>query len=475
MAARLPEVGALRGPIRGLTFRARLAWAYALALALVLVGFGLALDRGVAQLLTRQLDASLLAIAQVEATAAQGVWGAFLPGRSGALDAQIFLLSSGGSVVYRSSPVELPIPPEHPGLALALRGERSTWDLPGLGPRPSMRLLLAPASHPQGGPVAAVAVLASWGPTWQAQAEFRQLLLGLGLATLALALAGGWALAGRAMAPLRALTEAAEGVQAASDLSRRLPTPAVQDELGQLAAVLNGMWARLEAAFARERRFTADVAHELRTPLTVMRGAMEVALRRERPAEAYREALAQGLQAVLRLQALVEGMLALARLEAGQGLALAPLPLREAAREAWAARVALAQSQGVAWRWEGEGPELWVQAEGLALGRVLGNLMDNALRHAQASEVRVGVAGGGRPCVWVADDGLGVPEAQQAAIFGRFVRLDEARAPGGAGLGLAIARAAAEAMGGALRLEANVPQGAKFVLELQALTEKDGL
>lgn len=463
-----------QGLARGLTFRARLALAYALALALALVGFGVALDRGVAQLLTRQLDASLLAIAQVEATAAQGVWGAFLPGRSGALDAQVFLLSSGGSVVYRSSPVELPLPPEHPGLALALKGERSTWDLPGEGVRPSMRLLLAPASHPQGGPVAAVAVLASWGPTWQAQEEFRGLLLGLGLATLALALAGGWALAGRAMAPLRALSEAAGGVQAASDLSRRLPAPGARDELAQLAAVLNGMLGRLEAAFSRERRFTADVAHELRTPLTVMRGAMEVALRRERPAEAYREALAQGLQAVLRLQHLVEGMLALARLEAGQGLQLEVLELREAAREAWQARAGLAEAQGLAWRWEGEGPALWVQAEAVALGRVLGNLMDNALRHAQAGTVCVGVAAGARPQVWVADDGQGVPLEQEAAIFGRFVRLDEARASGGAGLGLAIARAAAEAMGGTLRLEANEPKGAKFILELRASAPEGG-
>lgn len=467
-AAPSPEAPAAWAWAPRLTFRARLALAYALALALALGVFGIALDRGVTRLVGGQLDDALRAIASVESTSAQGVWGSFLPGQAGGSGARVFHLSAGGSVVYRSAPEALPLPPHAPAIEEALAGREAILDVVAPESGVALRVLVAPAYNPQGGPVAAVVVVAPWGPTMAGLAQFRRLLGALGLATVALAVAGGWALAGRAMAPLRALTEAARGVQAAADLARRLPAPAAQDELGELAQVLNGMLGSLESAFARERRFTADVAHELRTPLTVMRGALEVSLRRERPVEAYREALGASLSAVLRLQSLVEGMLALARLEAGAGLSLHPMSLRTAAAEVLTARAPFAKAQGVALRLEGEGDDAWALADDLALGRVLGNLVDNALAHSGATWVRLKVLGGERPTVLVEDNGQGVPEGLEAAIFGRFVRADEARSPGGAGLGLAIAKAAAEAMGGRLWLERPADGGARFCLALQA-------
>src|SRR5262245_38941284 len=113
------------------------------------------------------------------------------------------------------------------------------------------------------------------------------------------------------------MTRAAEQI-AAGDLSERVPEPAWMDELGHLAATFNDMIARLQAAFERQKQFTSDASHELRTPLAVMRGDIEVTLRRERSAEEYKRALTSNLEEIIRLSRLVEDLLTLARGDTGR-------------------------------------------------------------------------------------------------------------------------------------------------------------
>src|SRR5204863_1507607 len=128
-------------------------------------------------------------------------------------------------------------------------------------------------------------------------------------------LAGGWFLAGRALAPVRRMSEAAAAVTA-SNLAQRIDVGKTESELGQLAVTLNDAFDRLEKAFERQTRFTADASHELRTPLAIVMSQAELALRKERTPEEYREALETSLKASQRMKAVVEGLLTLARADA---------------------------------------------------------------------------------------------------------------------------------------------------------------
>src|SRR6185369_8926739 len=183
------------------------------------------------------------------------------------------------------------------------------------------------------------------------QSAQKQLLLLLGIANpvaLLLASLGGLWLANTALSPVDKLTRAAERI-GRGNLSERVDEPRSRDELGRLAATFNNMISKLEQAFERERRFTADASHELKTPLAVLRGDIEVALRRERPAEEYKRVLASSLEEIARLTKLTDDLLTLARSDAGERvLELEPVRLDKLAAEAQAFIQPLAAVSGVA-------------------------------------------------------------------------------------------------------------------------------
>src|SRR5262249_8690986 len=164
------------------------------------------------------------------------------------------------------------------------------------------------------------------------QKATRRMLILLGIAIpLALLLSsyGGVFLAHQALRPLGRMTRAAEQI-AAGDLSERVPEPAQMDEMGRLAATFNDMISRLQAAFERQKQFTSDASHELRTPLAVMRGDIEITLRRERSNEEYKRALTSNLEEIMRLSRLVEDLLMLARGAAGRiALRCEPIDLND--------------------------------------------------------------------------------------------------------------------------------------------------
>lgn len=324
--------------------------------------------------------------------------------------------------------------------------------------------VVAPAGAPDGTVVVATVPVAEVEGLVRA---LRLALAGVVPVLTALFAAAIWVALGRALRPVERLRSAAAQVARVGGPGS-LPDPGTDDEVGALARTLNEMLDRLEEAAGRQRAFVADAAHELRTPLAALRAQLEVAGTHP---EAYAPGeLVEGLgDQVRRMQALVDDLLLLARL-GSRPVPDADVDLGEVAREATAlaaagAGVAGGQAPGapaatgaaarpVALEVVGAGR---ARGDAAALGRVVRNLVDNAIGHA-AGSVRVEVADG---LVAVVDDGPGVAAPDRERAFARFVRLDAARARpgGGSGLGLAIAREVAREHGGDVVL-ADRPDGA---------------
>ncbi|MBJ6760883.1 hypothetical protein JGU66_08915 [Myxococcaceae bacterium JPH2] len=268
----------------------------------------------------------------------------------------------------------------------------------------------------------------------------------------------------RALAPLREASSRARAARASSlDLS--LPVRGTGDEWDELASTLNGLLSETRSSMARIRSFTSDAAHELRTPLTVILGETELALRRERSPEAYRQALEIIHAESLGLASLVDALLTLARADAGALVSSAALVDLLQLAEASARRMERVQRERAP-RLSVTGAAIQVRGDAVLLGRVLDNLLSNALRHCQ-SEVRVEVhstpAGA---LVTVADDGSGVEPAFLPRLFERFARADDARTGEGLGLGLALSRALVAAHGGSLSYERRETHSSVFIVRL---------
>lgn len=296
---------------------------------------------------------------------------------------------------------------------------------------------------------------------------------------LGLAATGGFLLAKRGLRPVAEMGARAAEISA-STLHERLPVTGGEELVG-LATVVNALLDRLQAAFEQQRRFMADASHELRTPTAIVRTEAEVTLARpHREEPEYRAALEVVHDSSRRLTRIVDDLFLLARADAGQlQMRRAPLYLEELVHETTRAVTHLAATRDV------EVAVLALTQAPLAgdpdlLGRVLLNLLDNAIRHAPGgSRVEVAMESqSGRCVVRVTDHGAGVPVEMQARVFDRFVRADPPQdrgsggGSGGAGLGLAIARRITELHGGTLTLESSAPGRTVFRLTLPV---EDGL
>ena len=265
---------------------------------------------------------------------------------------------------------------------------------------------------------------------------------------VAAASAIGWILAGLGLAPVEAMRSRAARISLSAP-GERLPLPAARDEIHRLGQTLNDMLARLEGAFERERRFVADASHELRTPLTVMKAEIETALRTATDPD-VREPLAAALAEVDQLAQMADDLLLLARAgEGGMALELEALDVRELLEQARTRFLARADAEGREIRVEAPAG-LHAEGDPVRLRQALGNLVDNALRHGAGAIDLVARADGHTLRITVRDDGGGVDED---AAFERFARGPAARGASGAGLGLAIVRAVAEAHGGSAGLD----------------------
>jgi len=280
------------------------------------------------------------------------------------------------------------------------------------------------------------------------------------LSVLVVASGLAWAVAGRVLAPLRSLSETARAISDA-DLSRRIEVLG-DDELAQLGRTFNEMLDRLERAFASQQAFLSDASHELRTPITIVRGHLE--LLGDDPRE-RRETVALVTDELDRMSRFVDDLLLLARSERADFLRVRDVELGALTDELMDKAVGL-------------GPRAWTlesRAEGLLsadrerLTQAVMGLAQNAVQHTSdddpiwiGSEVRDGEA-----LIWVRDAGPGIAEADQGRVFDRFARAsDGRRRSDGAGLGLSIVRAIAQAHQGRVALESRPGEGSRFTIAL---------
>lgn len=297
----------------------------------------------------------------------------------------------------------------------------------------------------------------------------RLLAVLIGIGTLAAAGLGWW-LAGQAVRPVVEIAEGAEAMRAGIP-RHRLSAATETREFQRLVQVLNSMLSRIDDLMEGQRQFLADAGHAIRTPLTVLRGDLEVTLRKEREPEEYRETLAQALSDLKTISSLAEDLIALAR---SADTEATPADRDDVDLGALILGVqskfeGLASNQGVRINVEAE-PEIMVAGSDSLLERALSNLLDNALKYGvpAGGTITMGVRrqDSGKVEVWVSDSGPGIPSEELPRVFDRFYRGESHRyTVSGTGLGLAIVRAVAEGQGGHVAVESS-DAGTSFRLTL---------
>jgi len=302
----------------------------------------------------------------------------------------------------------------------------------------------------------------------EAMRGFAFVLAGAGAAVLALGLGGGWLITGRVMRPLKDISATASRISA-GNLSERINVADTENELGQLAGVLNSTFARLEAAFDQQKQFTADASHELRTPIAVLLSEAQTALARKRSPEEYRETVEACLDTAQQMRRLTESLLELARFDAGQEqIRIEPLDLAEIARASVEMVQPLAAENGVQIHCFLTPVE--VSGDAVRVGQVITNLVTNAIRYNKPQghvHVRTLVEQGSA-VLTITDTGQGIAAEDLPHIFERFYRADKSRsaAQGRTGLGLAICKAIVDAHGGSIAVSSEPGAGATFTVRL---------
>jgi signal transduction histidine kinase len=327
-----------------------------------------------------------------------------------------------------------------------------------------VRLLAVVVIRPAGREV--VVVGATLGDLNDAMARLLLLMAAAGPLALGLTSGAGWLLAGAALRPVERMRREAAAISA-SEPDRRLPVPETADELARLATTLNGMLDRLQEALERERRFVDDASHELRTPLATLRAQVDLALARRRAIPELQAALRSVREDVARLQQVADDLLVLARSRRGR------IPVRRVrtslarlASDGVASVARLVETSSVTV--DIEVLDEPVDADSDRVVAALRNLLENAVRHSpRGGHVRLSASRtDGTVNFVVADSGPGFPNDLLATAFEPFTQ-GHGESAGGAGLGLAIVRAVAEAHEGSAWAE-NTPTGARVTLSLHA-------
>jgi heavy metal sensor kinase len=444
--------------------RLRLALWYSAAVALVLVIYAAGVYVFVRNSLRTELDRALhddLEIVEqlLDANASgTGRW----PEAKGHHDAEgetvrwMEVWSPPGNLTFRSPGMaELPAPASVP----------TKYDYTSVSTSVGTRVRTLTAAHTVGSSEFVVRVARS---EERVAHELNELLLGLGLGlpiAMICAGIGGYHLAKRTLKPVESMTEQARSITA-DQLRTRMPVENPNDELGHLATVFNELLGRIEEAFDRLKRFTADASHELRTPLTAIRSVGEVGLREPRDAATYREVIGSMLEEADRLTRLVDSLLFLSRADSAHTrVNRESLQLPDLAREVAGHLLVLAEDRGQSIVVDA-GAAVEVEVDHVLVREALVNIIDNAIKYSPAgSTITIRVARMGREAlIAVADQGSGVPYEHRERIFHRFFRVDEARTRdrGGVGLGLAIAKWAVEIHGGHISVDERAGGGAEF-------------
>jgi two-component system OmpR family sensor kinase len=455
------------------TFRARLTLWHVLVMGTILLAAGVLLYLGMARGLLQNLDSSLWAIAETEAGSLLNPENAYLPPVPrgpfdepvpGRVERYVQLIDPEGNILSPPPNVareSLPVSP----VALEAAAHGKVQLLTARLPEGRVRILYLPIEGSRG-----VTQILQVGLSMQtfedALAQLFRLIAIIEVSALLLIGVGGFFLTKKSLHPVDEIAQAAQ-VISERNLSQRLPEEGGTDELAHLVRVLNRMLGRIEEAFKAQVRFTSDASHELRTPLAVMKGSMEIALKKERDAREYREVLTSVREEVERMSRLVLGLLTLARADARvptekRRVKLQPLlgDVVDQMRVGAAAKQVMLELEAPA--------SLAVMGSEDSLRQLFLNLVDNAVRYTEpggrawvnASEAR------GEVVVEVGDTGIGIEEEDRSRIFDRFYRSAKARGSesGGSGLGLAICAQIVKDAGGRIETDSSTepPAGTRM-------------
>ena len=459
--------------MRALSFRARLTLRWTAAFGCVLALTCLGVYAGARAFLFSDLDAQLRTLAGTElASATDGtrgihfhefpaddVAGAYAGKFAQLFDSRGVLVSQ--SMVLSSGPALVPLEMQR----AALDGRAPIFTVVAAG-RPARMVAL---STRKDGEAFVVAVGLFTEALHATLRRLAWLLVGASFLGLGVTAIIGYLLATKALQPVAHVTERATRI-VRGDFSARLDPASVDDELGRMTGLLNEMLERLHGSVQANQRFAADASHELRSPLTAMLGEIDVALKRERTAEDYRESLTIVRDRIRQLAEMTEQLMILVRAQEGKVPGATEVELEPLAHEVAAAAGRLAAERQVTVL-VGPMDRAVVYADRMLLARVLDNLVRNAVQYNRAGghvaiTAEVEESAGtewtaAHTVLRVTDTGHGIPDSDREKVFERFYRVERSRnrRTGGAGLGLSIASEVVRLFGGTIRVAASTPDG----------------
>ena len=311
------------------------------------------------------------------------------------------------------------------------------------------------------------------------------LIIAVPLALLVASL-GGQFLASKALKPVDHITQTARMITS-QNLNQRINPPKVKDEISRLVETLNEMISRLDRSFRQVKQFSTDASHELKTPLTILKGEVEVALRKERVPHEYEQVLKSNLEEINRMSQIVEDLLLLSRADSGEiRLNKENMNLNEILNEVVAHVNVLAQSKNLRIETSNHHEEIHIFGDPLRIRALFLNLIENGIKYTEEGGsihilltkdtlVQDGKQSGRAQGeqgefvkVIVSDTGIGIAREDQERIFDRFFRVDKARSreQGGSGLGLSICKWIVEAHRGKIEVESELGKGSSFIIKL---------
>jgi heavy metal sensor kinase len=304
--------------------------------------------------------------------------------------------------------------------------------------------------------------------------------------TLLIASMGGQFLANKALKPVDQITQTARMITS-KNLNQRIKPLKVKDEISRLIETFNEMISRLDRSFYQVKQFSTDVSHELKTPLTIIKGEVEVALRKERTSQEYEQILKSNLEEVNRMSQIVEDLLLLSKADSGElRLNKEDMNLTEILNELVAQVNILAQSKHLRIETSNHHEEVHILGDPLRIRELFLNLIENGIKYTEAGgsiHIRLTkdtLLQEGKLSGWskgekeefvkiiISDTGIGIAKENHERIFDRFFRVDKARSreQGGSGLGLSICKWIVEAHRGEIKVESDLGKGSSFIVKL---------
>jgi heavy metal sensor kinase len=300
---------------------------------------------------------------------------------------------------------------------------------------------------------------------------------------------GGQFLAHKALKPVDDITNTARMITS-QNLNQRIVPPKVKDEISRLIETFNGMISRLDQSFRQMKQFSSDASHELKTPLTILKGEVEVMLRKERTQQEYQQTLKSNLEEINRMSQIVEDLLLLSKADTGQiKLNKGDINLMEILTEVVAQMDMLARSKRLHLSTSNHHRDVHIFGDALRIRELFMNLIENAIKYTEeGGSIHISLQKEYPPPVRnqsdrvqkererfakiiVSDTGIGISKEDQEKIFNRFFRVDKARSreQGGSGLGLSICKWIVEAHQGEIKVESELGKGTSFIVKFPSL------